>query len=221
MPLTRRSRPKALVKVEDYSLPATTEQEQTFRAFYERQHGPLIDFAARLLLDWDDAKDVVHDVMLDAWSRWPVLVLDMPPDRYFFGAVAKRAEDMRRRRFREHKRLERFLPEVIARTMSRPIGPDELLERAEAARVLDVALAIMSEQPLKAWALVRDYGMTHAQVGEALGLARSTVSHHMKRANDTIRKAFADAGYEDDGFLTATQLPMLLPTTAGQEEADD
>jgi hypothetical protein len=35
MPLTRHSRPRALVKVEDYALPAMTEHEQSLRLLYE------------------------------------------------------------------------------------------------------------------------------------------------------------------------------------------
>jgi RNA polymerase sigma-70 factor (ECF subfamily) len=214
----RRLSRKQLVKLEDYTLPATTDVEQASRAWYERLYERLIAFAYDRLLDLDRAKDVVQNVMIDLWLQGSAVAFYGQPDRYYFGAVANRVEDDDRRRRRQQARLTRFRDDVVEHTMSRPITADESLERWEVSRVVQAALADMPTRCRETWELRRDNDMSYAQVASKLGLAPATVRQHMMRANGIMRAALARAGYEDDAFLAATRSPMLLPTTAAAED---
>src|SRR5918992_1070292 len=118
----QRSESAVLVKVEDHTLAATTEQEQRFVVLYDLLYTRLCDFAACFLRD-DDALDAVHEAMCNIWSRWNDLAPKRPGVPFFVRAVRNQIVRTQRRERFDRLRLRRFFHYVRWQSPSWP-APD-------------------------------------------------------------------------------------------------
>jgi RNA polymerase sigma factor (sigma-70 family) len=216
MPLLRHSAPDALVKVEDYRLPATTEQEQRYEALYRVLYPRLIDYARRFARR-ADAEDAVHEAMAAIWSRWALIApaIEGEATPYFFAAVRQQIGKMRRRK----RRTERFLSsgkyDGVSEWSARVAKPAVELDRTELRKVLDATVAAMPERPRAAWMLVRENELTYEQAAHSLDIAPVSMKQLITRAQRLLREALVEAGYRLSTRILATrsrgspkQLPM-------------
>jgi RNA polymerase sigma-70 factor (ECF subfamily) len=211
MALVKREAPPALVKTEDYSLGATTAQEQSYRNIYEMLFPRLCDFAERFL-DREDARDVVQDAMRDIWERWPIVSAEERTIAFFFRAVRNQIAFYRRSEHRERLRLGRYLRRLTRRSHQRLL-PDAQLEREELAAIIDATVAGMPERCREVWVLVRENELTYEQASHAMDVAPLTAKKHMTRAQRILRETLSDAGYRD-----AAAVQKKLPPGSSAEE---
>ncbi len=149
-----------------------------FEAFYRAEHARLVTSLLLATGDADVARDAADEAFVRAWQAWRrVQAMDSPSGwtyRVALNVVARRA---RRAALEQRLLAHRARPEA---TMPAPAG--------------------------EAWALVRDLpqrqrtavvlrfvaDMTEAQIAEAMGISRSTVSSTLADANRSLGRALVD-----------------------------
>ncbi len=144
--------------------------EAAFRALYEREHEGQVRRAALLLRSTEQAQDVVHDAMVELYSRWDTIV---EPGAYLNTAVLNRCRDAMRRT-RVHRRS-------VSRMMDRAASPppDDLLG--------DLFDRLPFNQ--RAVVVLRFYeGCSVAETAEALGCPQGSVGPWLTRALATLRE---------------------------------
>jgi RNA polymerase sigma factor (sigma-70 family) len=213
----QRSESAALVKAEDHTLAATTEQEQRFVVLHELLFPRLCDFAAFFLRP-DDALDAVHEAMCDIWLRWRDLAPKQPGVPFFVRAVRNQIVLTQRRERFDRLRLRRFFHYVTRQSPSWP-APDAELESAELAAIIDATVASMPPRCREVWTLVRANEMTYEEAADALELSVVTAKRHMTRARALLRGALIDAGYGEAAGALLKPVTKLLPTKAAEGDA--
>jgi RNA polymerase sigma factor (sigma-70 family) len=144
--------------------------DAAFRALYEREHAGQVRRAALLLGSTEQAQDVVHDAMVELYSRWDTIV---QPGAYLNRAVLNRCRDAARRA-RVHRRS---VFRMVDRAASPP--PDDPLG--------DLFDGLPFNQ--RAVVILRFYaGCSVAETAEALGCPQGSVGPWLNRALATLRE---------------------------------
>lgn len=144
--------------------------EAAFRALYEREHEGQVRRAALLLGSAEQAQDLVHDAMVELYSRWDTIV---EPGAYLNTAVLNRCRDAMRRR-RVHRRS---VSRMVDRVASPP--PDDPLS--------DVFDGLPFNQ--RAVVVLRFYaGFSVSETAEALGCPQGSVGPWLARALATLKE---------------------------------
>jgi RNA polymerase sigma factor (sigma-70 family) len=144
--------------------------EAAFRALYEREHEGQVKRAALLLGSTEQAQDMVHDAMVELYSRWDTIV---QPGAYLNTAVLNRCRDAMRRT-RAHRRS---VLRMVDRASSPP--PDDPLS--------DLFDGLPFNQ--RAVVVLRFYaGFSVAETAEALGCPQGSVGPWLTRALGTLKE---------------------------------
>ncbi|HZB41478.1 MAG TPA: sigma-70 family RNA polymerase sigma factor [Ilumatobacter sp.] len=141
-----------------------------FRALYEREHAGQVRRAALLLRSTEQAHDVVHDAMVELYSRWETID---QPGAYLSKVVLNRCRDATRRA-RVHRRS---LVHLVGRAASPP--PEDPLG--------DLFDRLPFNQ--RAVVILRFYeGYSVAETAAAMGCPQGSVGPWMDRAMATMRE---------------------------------
>jgi RNA polymerase sigma-70 factor (ECF subfamily) len=162
--------------------------EQLFRALA----ADLAAFAGTYLPARDDAEEVVHVVFCWLWERRFSLPQPQSVPSYLFAAVRNRALNLVRDRRNEARFLQRAARAVAAEHIARASpAPDSALSAWDIEHALREALAQMPARCREVYTLVRDHGLTYAEVAATLGISPKTVEIHMSRSLAILRRRLA------------------------------
>ncbi len=196
-PNARRAAPLASPAIDDATLVARV-QVGDLEAFRLLHHGfavDLLDFAFTYLRSREDAEEVVQDLFAWIWEHrheW-----DAPGGlrAYLFRAIRNRAISYLR-----HRRVQaRFQERMEALDTPRPnLGPapatDALasVTAGELGAVLSATLTTLPPRCREVFLLVRERGLSYAEVAVLLGIAPKTVEIHMSHALGVLRRRVAE-----------------------------
>lgn len=150
----------------------------------------LVDYVRRRFHDRGFARDVVHDVCVELIERPPAQAIHTPV-AFLRRATTHRAID-RVRADAVHSALIDSVAEVPDIHTHAHDGAQALSFRQQ----LEALAAIVEALPPRArqcFLLHRIHGMTHEAIAQEIGVTRSMVSHHFKRAMDDIVRHWAPA----------------------------
>jgi len=182
--------------------PAATERDDSLRrrlvARDERALAELIEVATPwllgvaegMLMDRDDAEDVVADVMLTVWNR--IDVIDDRPGMlmpWLLRVTRNRAIDRLRRRSSQRRRtVMAHIAGELQPQATPPVEPNEAARPGwHVHRSVHEALAALPEEQQAAVQLAFFQGLTHSQVAERLGLPIGTVKTRLRLAFVRLR----------------------------------
>ena len=163
------------------SIPLRNER---FEDLFEACHRPLLAYAARRCPTLTDAEDVVADVFVIAWRR-----LDHVPGGdeallWLYGVARRTIANQRRglsRRRRLQDRLETTFDQSAASSAApTPTADDFALE----------ALAHLSASDQELLRLVAWEELTHAEIGQVLGISVNAVAIRLHRARARFSSTF-------------------------------
>jgi RNA polymerase sigma-70 factor (ECF subfamily) len=160
--------------------------ERLFRSFAS----DLAAFAATYVDGDDEAEEVVHIVFCWLWEHRFTLERPKSARSYLFAAVRNRALNVARDKRTEAAFRERAERAANVAAEAAPSPESELASR-DIAHALALALREMPPRCREVYTLVRDHGLTYAEVADALGIARKTVEIHMSRSLAILRQRLA------------------------------
>ncbi len=159
-------------------------------AFLERYFDRAYGYVCRLVRNPDEAEDITQVAFMKIHRAVHTLDPDRDPTSWVFAVVANTVRDYwRSRRFKQSRADRSIETTVIADNLT---AEDDQNAR-DVAKVLERALAGLSEK-LRSVVLLRDYeDLSYAQVAEALGIAEAAARKRHSRALTELRRALDDA----------------------------
>ena len=161
--------------------------EEAFAQLVRRHSGGLHRAVARILADDAEAWDVVQMAFLKAWQR-----LDRYDSRYSFSTWLYRigtnlAIDLLRSRS-SRERTHKAHTEHHLRLVGTGEGAGSSTDRAEADRILNQIVGVLTPQQRSAFVLREMQGLDTAEVAEVLGCSATTVRNHIFQARKALRR---------------------------------
>lgn len=157
--------------------------EQLFELHADR----LRRYVYRFTRSWETAQDLVHDVFLRLWDKRDDFATVTDPEGYLYAAARNRALTwLRQRRLEDQWHQQYAAPDVNGGRVAPP-DPAQLLLKAEMAAALQRAVDGLPERQREVL-MLQWKGRSYQQIGSLLGISLKTVSNHLTRATDHLRR---------------------------------
>ena len=175
---------------------------QAFARLLAIHEGMVLNLAARLLGDREEAKDIAQDVFLQVYRTLPRFEGRSTVRTWIYRIVVNqccnRQRWWRRRRRAAACPLEEITPadEAKMSAVSPAEGPFERLDRRERARVMETALRALSFDHRAVLLLREVEGLSCEEIATTLALPIGTVKSRLARGRDGLRRALASRGEE-------------------------
>jgi RNA polymerase sigma factor (sigma-70 family) len=157
------------------------ERVARFEALFRANSRPIMAYALRRCRHEEDAADVLAEVMLTAWRRWP----DVPPGnqaRLWLYGVARRVVANRSRSKRRQTRIADRLRADLAEQLHN--GPTDDHPESDAVRA---ALERLTETDREVLLLSAWEELEPTEIAQILDLAPVTVRSRLHRARKRLR----------------------------------
>jgi len=175
---------------------------QAFARLVAIHEGMVLNLAARLLGDREEAKDIAQDVFLQVYRTLPRFEGRSTVRTWIYRIVVNqccnRQRWWRRRRRAAACPLDEITSADEARmsAVSPAEGPFERLDRRERARVMERALRALSFDHRAVLLLREVEGLSCEEIAATLALPIGTVKSRLARGRDGLRRALASRGEE-------------------------
>lgn len=173
-----------------------TGDAEAFTRLVRLHEGMVVNLAARLLGDVEEARDVAQEVFLHVYKRLASFEGRSSLRTWIYRIAVNQCHNRRRFWRRRRRDRERPLDEaILAASGPRTGGPaaspyEETLRRERARQVQDALLTLGFEQ--RAVLVLRELeGLSCEEVAAALGVAEGTVKSRLSRARAAMRKSLA------------------------------
>ena len=159
---------------------------EAFRVIFDREAPGVRRFLGDLLRDDAAADEGTQETFVRAHQRLGTLQQAVKLQSWLFG-IARMVffENLRR------KRREPPVPHEEPIQIDRAPGPEAALLAGEADRVLDTALAALSEERRAALVLRLDHGLGYPEIAETMGWTLQKVKNEIHRARLQLRERLA------------------------------
>jgi len=150
--------------------------EELFRSYFT----PLMLFARKILVDEDDAREVVHKVFIALWEKRDKLDLNTSLKSYLFTSVHNRSLNLLRDR---KKFSDEELPEVAGNwDVSTQIEAMELEEK------IRETIQSLPDKCRQIFELNRFEGLKYSEIAQELNISVKTVENQMSKALKILRE---------------------------------
>ena len=164
--------------------------------------GMVLNLAARLLGDREEAKDIAQDVFLQVYRTLPRFEGRSTVRTWIYRIVVNQCCNRQRWWRRRRRAAACPLDEITAAdeakmsAVSPAEGPFERLDRRERARVMESALRALSFDHRAVLLLREVEGLSCEEIATTLALPIGTVKSRLARGRDGLRRALASRGEE-------------------------
>ena len=151
------------------------DDEARFRQLFQTTYRELVAYARRRTVGWAEADDVVSETYAVAWRRRADMDPVAPPLPWLYGIAANV--------LRNHRRGAGRRLQLVDRLKQEPIGAAAVDHAG--AEIRD-ALDQLSDDDQEVLRLVAWEGLSHAEVGEVLGVSTNAVGIRIHRARQRL-----------------------------------
>lgn len=167
-----------------------TGDEAAFSILFFRYTARLAPFVTRLLQSDSWSEEIVQDVFMRLWQSRQQLAAIEHPSAYLHQMASNRTLDYIKRNAREVK-----LQYYAARWFTADADhPDVQQDFREIDSLLKEAVSSLPAQRRKVYQLVREEGLSHAEIAERLQISKHTVRNHVAEALQEIRRYLREHG---------------------------
>lgn len=161
-------------------------------ALVEEYIDALVRFAYYLLGSEDAAKDVVQDVFVRIWEQPGALDPTRSIKRYLYAAVRNHAFDQRKHEAvrTRHREATLAAAAVDSSLLETPSRENVILSEA----TVQAAIGKLSERRQEAVRLRIQEQLTHAEIGQILGISTAAAERLVQRALDDLQKILRMSG---------------------------
>lgn len=159
-------------------------KEAIVENLFREQFEPLCRLAVKYISDFDNAKDIVHEVFTAFWQKFDSLPQDAQYKSYLFTAVRNKSFNYLRDK-KNHLEIDNAKEQVAP-------NPGESIETKELSREIDYALNLLPDRCREVFELSRFEGMKYAQIAQKLDISPKTVEAQMSKALRLLREHLRD-----------------------------
>jgi len=160
-----------------------TGDEAAFSIIFFRYTARLAPFVTQLLQSDTWSEEIVQDVFLRLWQSRLQLGTIEHPSAYLYQMASNRTLDYIKRNARDVK-LQYYAARWLAPGANHP-ETDQDFREVEA--LLKEAVQRLPVQRRKVYQLVREEGLSHAEIADRLQISKHTVRNHVAEALQEIR----------------------------------
>ncbi len=150
--------------------------EKLFREYFP----PLISFARKILMDEDDAREVVQKVFVNLWEKREEIDLSTSLKSYLFTSVHNRSLNVIRDR-------KKFSSEEVP-DMAGDWDVSAQIESMELEEKINEALKALPEKCRQIFELNRFDGLKYSEIAAQLEISVKTVENQMSKALKMLRE---------------------------------
>ena len=162
-----------------------SDEEQRFHTLFVEMYPKLVRYAAALMTDADEARDIVSDVFERAWQRHATLD-DESGHAWLYAAVRNACLNRLKHLQVEREHLEAVIEATRADMADNYRQHEVLLHRAE-------EIAHSLPEPTRSILRMCYWDkQTYRQVAEHLGISPDTVKKHISKALRTLRETMRE-----------------------------
>jgi RNA polymerase sigma-70 factor (ECF subfamily) len=129
--------------------------------------------------DFDEAKNIVHEVFVTVWEKFDNLPTDTNYRSYLYTAVRNRCLNYLRDK-KKHVMLENMAEHE-------PVEINTSLETSELEKEIEIAIETLPEKCRMVFELNRHEGLKYAQIADKMGISIKTVEAQMSKALSVLR----------------------------------
>ena len=167
-----------------------TGDETAFSIIFFRYTARLAPFVTQLLQSDQWAEEIVQDVFLRLWQARLQLATIDNPSAYLYQMASNRTLDYIRRNARDIK-LQYYASRWLTPAADHP---DAQQDFREMDHLLKEAVNRLPAQRRKVYQLVREEGLSHAEIAGRLQISKHTVRNHVAEALQEIRVYLREHG---------------------------
>jgi RNA polymerase sigma-19 factor, ECF subfamily len=152
----------------------------SFEKLFREYFAPLISFAKKILVDEDDAREVVHQVFITIWEKRQEMDLSVSLKSYLFTSVHNRSLNV----IRDRKKFSSSeVPDIASEwDVSAVIESMELEEK-----IMEV-IGSLPEKCREVFAMSRFEGLKYSEIAEKMNISVKTVENQMSKALKILRE---------------------------------
>jgi len=155
-----------------------------FETIFYRYYSQLCVFSNSYVKSLDIARDVVQEVFIKIWDNRVDLYINQSLKAYLFMAVRNQSLNFLQQK-KQKKRLEDRLRKQ--QSLNETINQDEFNAEELTQKVWRV-VEELPERRRTIFILYRKHGLSYAEIGEVMGIARKTVENQMGKSLKYIRE---------------------------------
>jgi RNA polymerase sigma-70 factor (ECF subfamily) len=161
---------------------------QAFGQFYERYSTVLYSMAVRILIDAEEAADVLQEVFVQIWEKTGAYNPNLgKPFSWVLTLTRNRAIDRLRARKRRYRFVEEMTQELDNTNHKNHDHHDQLISQEEATLIRS-AMATLPLEQRQAIELAFLGGLTHQEISKNLGQPLGTVKARIRRGMLQLRE---------------------------------
>ena len=156
---------------------------QALTHIMDHYHKPLCFYAYSLSNDYDGAKDIVQNIIINLWEHRKAL----PDIKSFKSYLYKSVYNEFLNQLRTSSRMMVFEKEYFEALKEFVDNQDESKTRQQIA-LLDVEIEKLSPKCKETFLLCKREGLTYVEIADHLNISIKTVENHMVKAFSVLRK---------------------------------
>ena len=154
--------------------------KDSFENLFREYFSPLISFARKILVDEDDAREVVQKVFINLWEKREEIDLSTSLKSYLFTSVHNRSLNVIRDR-------KKFSSEEVP-DMAGDWDVSAQIESMELEEKINEALQALPEKCRQIFELNRFDGLKYSEMAAQLEISIKTVENQMSKALKILRE---------------------------------
>jgi len=170
-----------------------SNDEKAFSEFFDYYHTRLINLAMIFLTQFNQAEDVVSDVLYKLLLRRSELLNIDNFEGYLFKMVKNHA--LNALKFKKNK-TNIVIDDIQDHVTTDFIDADKKLMNDDLKRLLNQAVQMLPPKRRLVFKMIKDEGMSYKETAEILELSQRTVEVHLKLAIQNLREVL-DSYYQE------------------------
>ena len=162
--------------------------ERAFKALFECQYNRMFRIAYYFLQNDDLAKEVTLDVLADIWEKRKTSLIPTDFNHYSFVIIRNAAVNLLKK---EGRYTDDNSDAALSAENESYASPHELIEQSELFEKYEYLVSKLPEKCRLVFQLVKEDGMSYAEVAEQLQISVKTVDAHLQKALHFLRENLA------------------------------
>jgi len=169
----------------DQSTKLRAQSRSNIERAFEKNQSSLKRFIARLLMNDHDVEDVAQETFLKAYQAELGKEIEQPKSYLFRIAKNIVISQIRQQRRRPTDYIEDLESPGVIEVMDNEWSAEDEAMAQQKLGFLSQAVVTLSPQVRRAYLMRKVYGMSHKEIAQQMGIARSTVEKHLIKGGMT------------------------------------